>query len=57
VVPLWLGGPDRLANVRVVCERCHAAKTKREATLRAKVRRKARKHAEHRRRMKERGRG
>jgi 5-methylcytosine-specific restriction endonuclease McrA len=39
IVPLWRGGADCLANVWWLCRPCHAAKTAKEATERAALRR------------------
>ena len=47
-LPLWVGGKDTLKNCRVLCDACHAIKTSREATLRAKARRKSAKFGRHR---------
>lgn len=55
VLPLWVGGRDAIKNARVLCEDCHREKTRQEAALRAKVKRKAAKTREHHRRMKGKG--
>ena len=39
ILPLWLGGSNREKNLEGLCEAHHAAKTKAEATLRAKAKR------------------
>lgn len=36
-VPLWLGGEHRESNLHAICAEEHKAKTKAEATVRAKV--------------------
>ncbi|SEO37600.1 HNH endonuclease [Nitrosospira multiformis] len=35
IVPLWAGGSDDESNKQLLCDSCHDAKTKREATQRA----------------------
>lgn len=55
VGPLWLTGDDSEENQRVVCEPCHKAKTAEEAALRAKCKRKRRKHERHKARMRAKG--
>lgn len=35
IVPLWAGGSDDESNKQLLCDECHDAKTKREATQRA----------------------
>ncbi len=39
ITPLWLGGENRESNLQAVTAKVHAAKTKTEATVRAKVNR------------------
>ncbi len=39
IVPLWLGGENREGNLQAITRAAHAAKTKTEATVRAKVHR------------------
>jgi 5-methylcytosine-specific restriction protein A len=39
VTPLWLGGENRESNLQALTAKAHAAKTKAEATVRAKVHR------------------
>lgn len=39
ILPLWLGGSNREKNLEGLCPAHHAAKTKAEATLRAKAKR------------------
>jgi len=41
IKPLWQGGDNSLQNAQVLCRKHHAAKTKREAPMRAKVKRQA----------------
>lgn len=36
IVPLWQGGPDTDDNLQCLCIDCHAAKTAREAGMRAR---------------------
>lgn len=37
ITPLWLGGENREGNLQAITKAAHAAKTKTEATVRAKV--------------------
>lgn len=37
IIPLWMGGKNEDSNLEPLCGPHHAAKTKREAALRAKV--------------------
>lgn len=39
ITPLWLGGENREGNLQAITKEAHAAKTKTEATVRAKVHR------------------
>jgi 5-methylcytosine-specific restriction protein A len=39
ILPLWLGGSNRESNLEGLCPGHHAAKTKAEASLRAKAKR------------------
>ena len=39
ISPLWLGGENRENNLQAITAKAHAAKTKSEATVRAKVNR------------------
>jgi len=39
ITPLWLGGENRESNLQAITAKVHAAKTKTEATVRAKVNR------------------
>jgi len=39
VTPLWLGGENRESNLQAITKAAHIAKTKTEATVRAKVNR------------------
>lgn len=39
IVPLWLDGENRETNLQAITREAHAAKTKTEATVRAKVNR------------------
>lgn len=39
ITPLWLGGENRENNLQAITSKAHAAKTKTEATVRAKVNR------------------
>lgn len=39
ILPLWLGGSNREKNLEPLCAAHHSAKTKAEATLRAKAKR------------------
>lgn len=39
ITPLWLGGENREGNLQALTKEAHAAKTKMEATVRAKVHR------------------
>jgi 5-methylcytosine-specific restriction endonuclease McrA len=39
ITPLWLGGENREGNLQAITKAAHAAKTKTEATVRAKVHR------------------
>ena len=41
ILPLWLGGSNREKNLEGLCPDHHAAKTKLEASLRAKAKRRA----------------
>lgn len=41
ILPLWLGGSNREKNLEGLCPPHHAAKTKLEASLRAKAKRRA----------------
>jgi 5-methylcytosine-specific restriction protein A len=43
-VALWLGGEHREGNLHAICKEEHKAKTKAEATVRAKVNSNRRKH-------------
>ncbi len=45
VIPLAIGGKDDLTNMQPAHVTCHRAKTSREATMIAKVKRVAKKHA------------
>lgn len=39
ITPLWLGGENREGNLQAITKAAHAAKTKTEATVRAKINR------------------
>ncbi len=39
ITPLWLGGENRETNLQAITAKAHTAKTKNEATVRAKVNR------------------
>lgn len=39
ITPLWLGGENRESNLQAITSKAHAAKTRAEATVRAKVNR------------------
>lgn len=39
ITPLWLGGENRESNLQAITAKEHAAKTKMEATVRAKINR------------------
>lgn len=41
ILPLWLGGSNREKNLEGLCPEHHAAKTRLEASLRAKAKRRA----------------
>jgi len=43
-IPLILGGENRESNLQFLCEPCHAAKTKLDVKLKAKVARVRKKH-------------
>lgn len=42
--PLWMGGTNELINRALVCKPCATEKTRKEATVRAKVKRVREKH-------------
>lgn len=44
IVPLWLGGSNTESNLQAVTDTAHKAKTKAEATVRAKCNRTRKKH-------------
>lgn len=44
IVPLWLGGSNTESNMQAVTDTAHKAKTKAEATVRAKCNRTRKKH-------------
>jgi 5-methylcytosine-specific restriction endonuclease McrA len=50
--PLWQGGDNSLGNAQVLCKKHHAAKTKREAPMRAKADRQAGRKGQYARRQK-----
>jgi len=37
IIPLILGGANRETNLQLLCSECHAAKTKRDVKIKAKV--------------------
>ncbi len=37
IIPLILGGKNREANLQLLCNECHGAKTKRDVKIKAKV--------------------
>lgn len=43
-IPLILGGANRETNLQLLCSECHAAKTKRDVKIKAKVARVQKKH-------------
>lgn len=49
IKPLWFGGRDVLANVRVLCIACHRARTSEQAPMRAKAKRMQKRRAKTRR--------
>ncbi len=44
VIPLILGGKNRESNLQLLCQECHAGKTKLDVKLKAKVSRVRKKH-------------
>lgn len=44
VIPLILGGKNRETNLQLLCSECHAAKTKRDVKIKAKVARVRKRH-------------